>query len=156
MIGRRSTILDEVDRVLFPLIVAVAVYVTFRGHNAPGGGFAGGLITGAAFVLRFLAGGALKVRRSVVTHPTTLIGIGLFVAVATAVAPLLVGDALLESTIWILDVPLVGEVKIVSSTFFDIGVYLLVVGVILTVIVALGADPVHAELMGDRSDEVEP
>ena len=140
MIGRRSVILDEADRRLFPVIVVISVYVTFRGHNAPGGGFAGGLIVGAAFVLRFLAGGALRVRRSVIAHPSALIGAGMLLAVLTVMAPLLFGDPLLTSSIWKFDVPLVGEVKFVSSTFFDLGVYLVVIGVVLSVLVSLGAE----------------
>lgn len=138
---RRSVILDEADRWLFPLIVMVSVYVSFRGHNAPGGGFAGGLIAGCAFVLRFLAGGALQVRRSDIARPDVLIGAGLLLAVATALAPVVLGDSLLESTIWKPEVPFVGEVKVVSSAFFDLGVYFLVIGVVLAVLLALGAEP---------------
>lgn len=148
MIGRRSEILDETDRVLFPVILLVSVYITFRGHNAPGGGFAGGLIAGAAFVLRFLAGGALKVRGSVITHPASFIGLGMLVAVGTAATPLLFGDALLDSVIWQPDVPGIGEVKIVSSSIFDVGVYLLVIGTVLAFLVALGADPIHDSIGG--------
>jgi multisubunit Na+/H+ antiporter MnhB subunit len=145
VIGRRSMILDEADRWLFPVVIVVSVYITFSGHNAPGGGFAGGLIAGAAFVLRFLAGDAPRVRNTVIGEPTTFIGVGLAIALLTGIAPLLVGGAMLESHIWKLDVPLVGEVKVVSSTAFDIGVYLLVVGVVLAVLVSLGADPEGAE-----------
>lgn len=148
MIGRRSAILDEADRWLFPVIVLVSVYVTLRGHNAPGGGFAGGLIAGAGFVFRFLTGGALRVRRSVIVRPTTLIGIGMLVAVGTALAPLVVGDALLQSTIWEPDVPGVGTVKVVSSAIFDVGVYLLVIGVVVSVLSALGSDPIHRSVVG--------
>lgn len=148
MIGRRSVILDEADRWLVPVILMVSMYVTFRGHNAPGGGFAGGLIAGAAFVLRFLAGGALCIGRSPVRRPTAIIGAGLVLSLVTAIAPLLVGDALLESTIWKIDVPLVGTVKLVSSAFFDLGVYVLVIGVVLTVLIALGDEPVT---VGERS-----
>jgi multisubunit Na+/H+ antiporter MnhB subunit len=119
----------------------VSIYVSFRGHNAPGGGFAGGLITGCAFVLRFLAGGALQVRRSDIVRPDILIGVGLLLAVVTALTPVVLGDSLLESTIWKPEVPLIGEVKIVSSALFDLGVYFLVIGVVLSVLVALGAEP---------------
>jgi multicomponent Na+:H+ antiporter subunit B len=153
MIERRSMILDEADRWLFHLVVLVSVYITFRGHNAPGGGFAGGLIAGCAFVLRFLAGGSLRVRGSTIVHPTVFIGLGLAVAVLTAIAPLPAGQAMLESTIWKLDIPFVGQVKIVSSALFDIGVYLLVIGVVLTVLVALGSDPTVAALVPGNDDE---
>ncbi|MEX1104747.1 MAG: MnhB domain-containing protein [Ilumatobacteraceae bacterium] len=141
MIGRRSIILSEADRWLFPVVLLVSVYITFRGHNAPGGGFAGGLIAGAAFVLRFLAGDAPATRHPAVGRPTTFIGAGLALAILTAVAPLLFGDPLLTSTIWKLEVPLIGEVKIVSSAAFDLGVYVLVIGVVLAVLLALGSDP---------------
>jgi len=150
VIGRRSTILDEADRWLFPVIVLVSVFITFRGHNAPGGGFAGGLIVGCAFVLRFLAGGSLRVRRSVIVQPTTFVGLGMLLAIGTALAPLVLGDALLESVIWQVEVPAVGTVKVVSSAFFDLGVYFLVVGVVLAVLVALGADPIHRELVAEQ------
>lgn len=141
MIGRRSTILDEADRWLFHVVLLVSVYVAFKGHNAPGGGFAGGLIAGCAFVLRFLAGGQLRVRRSTIVNPATLIGGGMLVAVCTAMTPLLFGDALLDSAIVNVDVPLIGTIKVVSSAVFDVGVYLLVIGAVLSVLVALGADP---------------
>lgn len=141
MIGRRSAIVDEADRWLFPVILLVSVYVALKGHNAPGGGFAGGLVAGCAFVLRHLAGGALRLRRSVRVAPSALVGLGLAIAVLTAAAPLLSGDALLDSAIVKFDVPLVGELKLVSSAVFDIGVYVVVVGVVLSVLMALGADP---------------
>jgi multisubunit Na+/H+ antiporter MnhB subunit len=137
---RRSVILDEADRWLFVVVLLVSVYVTFRGHNAPGGGFIGGLIASAAFVLRYLAQRHTVDRIYDIFRPHVILGLGLTISVVTAMAPLIVGDALLESHIWKGDLPGFGEVKIVSSTFFDIGVYLLVVGVVLSVLVALGVN----------------
>lgn len=143
MIGRRSVILTEADRWLFPVVLLVSVYITFRGHNAPGGGFIGGLIAGAAFIIRYLAGTPLTNRWNQALNPTTYIGIGLAIAVMTALVPLAYGDALLESAIWKWDVPAIGEVKLVSSSIFDIGVYFLVIGVVLLSLISLGADPIH-------------
>lgn len=158
MIGRRSMILSEADRWLFPVVLVVSVYVTFRGHNAPGGGFAGGLIAGAGFVLRYLAGVPIASRGRVT--PVQLIGLGLVISLLTALAPLMVGDAMLESAIWYVDVPLIGEVKVVSSSLFDIGVYVLVIGVVLTVLLALGSDPPGfdeaAQTVTGRAAPVEP
>jgi multicomponent Na+:H+ antiporter subunit A len=145
---RRSAILDElVERWLVKVAVLVSVYVTFRGHNAPGGGFAGGLIVGAAFVLRHLTGAPLRVRGRVIEHPARLLGAGLLLAVTAAAAPVLIGESTLESHIWKFDVPLVGEVKLVSSTFFDLGVYFVVIGVILMILLSLGDD--GARVMAD-------
>jgi multicomponent Na+:H+ antiporter subunit A len=136
----RSLIVDTAGRGITPLVLLLSLYVAFRGHNAPGGGFAGGLIAACAFALRFLGGGEDVDRPAVPIDPPLLIGLGLLTSSLTAIAPLLFGDDLLQSTVWKLDVPLVGEVKVVSSMFFDIGVYLLVVGVVLMVIADLGTD----------------
>jgi multicomponent Na+:H+ antiporter subunit A len=136
----RSVILVEADRWLFHIILLVAVYVTFRGHNAPGGGFAGGLIASLAFVLRGLAGRSPLPRHVRSTFPVSLIGCGLMLAVGTAIAPLLVGGSLLESHIFLWDIPLVGKVKFVSSAVFDLGVFFVVLGVVLAVLTALDDD----------------
>jgi multicomponent Na+:H+ antiporter subunit A len=134
-----SAILDElVDRWLAKVATLVAVYVTSRGHNAPGGGFAGGLILGAVFVLQYLTGREPLLRGRPVRHPETLLGLGLLLALATTIAPLAVDAAPLESHIWSLQVPVIGGVKIVSSMFFDLGVFLVVVSVVLMVLQAFG------------------
>ncbi|MFM7047296.1 MAG: MnhB domain-containing protein [Actinomycetota bacterium] len=134
-----SAILDElVDRWLAKVATLVAVYVTFRGHNAPGGGFAGGLILGSVFVLQYLTGREPMLRGRPIRHPEALLGAGLLLALVTTTAPLVVGGAPLESHIWPLDVPLIGEVKVVSSMFFDLGVFVVVVSVVLMVLQALG------------------
>lgn len=142
MIGRRSLILTESDRWLFPIVILVSLYVTFRGHNAPGGGFIGGLIAGSAFIIRHLAGLRLTIGRNRQVNPSSVIGVGLVISTLTAIVPLAFGDALLESVIWKWTWPVFGDVKIVSSAFFDIGVYVLVVGVVLLILVSLAADPI--------------
>jgi len=135
----RSAILDElVDRWLSKVAVLVAIYVTFRGHNAPGGGFAGGLIVGGVFVLQYLTGREPHIRFRTILHPTRLLGFGLLLALGTTVAPLSLGATPLESHIWKLDVPLIGEVKVVSSMFFDLGVFFVVVAVVLMILLSLG------------------
>lgn len=143
MIGKRLTVLDEADRWLFRVLMVVSIYVMIRGHNAPGGGFAGGLIASAAFVLRYLAGGIVRVRRSSIANPSRLIGVGLILSALVAIVPLFSGDGALSSAIVEMSVPLVGDLKLVSSTLFDLGVYVLVVGVVLTVLVHLGSDPIR-------------
>ena len=140
MKSSRSVILDEADRWLFPVVLLVSVYLTFRGHNAPGGGFIGGLVASAAFVLRYLTGQHKEDPIYNVFRPHVILGTGLLVSTTTALAPILVGDSLLESHIWKFSVPAIGDIKIVSSTFFDLGVYMLVIGVVLSILVALGID----------------
>ncbi len=139
-LGRRSVVLEVTVRLVFHLALVLSVYLTFRGHNAPGGGFAGGLVAGSAFVLRYLAGGRPEEARTSRLTATALIGTGLLVSVAMALAGLIGGD-LLESGIAQPDLPLIGSVKLVSSTAFDVGVYLLVIGVVLSMIANLGSEP---------------
>lgn len=140
MNDRRSTVLSAADRWLFRVMLVVSIYYTMRGHNAPGGGFIGGLIASAAFMLHFLAGGQRFDRLAGVVSPETVIGAGLAVSLATAAAPLFVGGVLLESHIWRLALPVIGDVKVVSSLFFDLGVFLVVVGVVIAVLVSLGIE----------------
>jgi multisubunit Na+/H+ antiporter MnhB subunit len=150
---RRSAVLEElVERWLVKVAVLVSVYVTFRGHNAPGGGFAGGLIAGSAFVLQHLTGRPLRIRGRIVEHPARVLGVGLLVAVVTALVPVVIGESALESHIWKLSIPVIGDVKLVSSTFFDVGVYLVVVGVILMILLSLGND--GARVMHDDGESV--
>lgn len=155
----RSEVLSSADRWLFRVMLLVSIYFTMRGHNSPGGGFIGGLIASAAFMLHFLAGGQRFDRLAGVISPETVIGVGLFAALSTAVAPLFTGGILLESHIWRLSVPAVGEVKLVSSLFFDLGVYLVVVGVVIAVLVSLGieggaiADEIAADRPGGGTDD---
>ncbi|MFM8794662.1 MAG: MnhB domain-containing protein [Acidimicrobiales bacterium] len=149
---RRSVILVElVDRWLSKVAGLVALYLTVRGHNSPGGGFAGGLVLGGVFVLQFLTGREPHLRHRPIRRPTALLGAGLLLALATTVAPLAVDATPLESHIWKLDVPLIGEVKVVSSMFFDLGVFLVVVAVVLMVLLSLGAR--GAMLVGDDGGE---
>ena len=134
--SRRSVILTETVNGLTPVLVLFSIFLTLRGHNAPGGGFAGGLVMGAAVVLRYLAAGPRGLR-SLRIDPIVLIGAGLLIAVSVGLTSLVVDGSFLESAIWKFDVPIIGDVKIVSSSLFDIGVHVLVVGVVMAVVVAL-------------------
>ena len=133
---RRSVVLTETVNGLTPILMLFAIFLTLRGHNAPGGGFAGGLVMGSAVVLRYLAAGPRGVR-SLRIDPIVLIGTGLFVAITVGLTSLVADGSFQESAIWKFHAPILGEVKIVSSSLFDIGVHILVVGVVMAVIVAL-------------------
>jgi multicomponent Na+:H+ antiporter subunit A len=133
---RWSVVLTETVNGLTPVLVLFSVFLTLRGHNAPGGGFSGGLVMGSAVVLRYLAAGPRGLR-SLRIDPIVLIGTGLLIAVGVGLTSLVVDGSFQESAIWKFDVAVLGEVKIVSSSLFDIGVHVLVVGVVMAVVVAL-------------------
>lgn len=132
---RRSLILNETVNGLTPVLLMFSVFLTLRGHNAPGGGFAGGLVMAAAIVLRYLASGVEGVR-SLRVDPILLTGAGLLLAIAVGSGAVASGHDFGESTIWTLHPPLIGEVKVVSSALFDIGVHIVVVGVVMSILVA--------------------
>ena len=137
---RRSLLLEVVTRMIFHIIVVFSVYVLFVGHDEPGGGFAAGLIVGLALALRYIAGGAYELGEAAPVDPGILMGVGLFISSATAVYGVVAGGAALQSTILKATVPVLGDLKFVTSSIFDIGVYLIVIGLVLDVLRSMGAE----------------
>jgi multicomponent Na+:H+ antiporter subunit A len=136
----RSIMLEVIVRILFHTIIIVSLYLLFAGHNLPGGGFAGGLVAGMALVMRYVAGGRYELGAAAPTDAGRLLGAGMSIAVACAVVPVFFGAAPLTST-WIeWDLPVLGHGEFVTSTFFDVGVYLVVIGLVLDVLRSLGAE----------------
>ncbi|MCU1438230.1 MAG: cation:proton antiporter [Naasia sp.] len=136
----RSILLEVVVRLVFPALIVLSLYVLFAGHNAPGGGFAGGLIAGAALIARYLAAGRIELAAAAPVSAGALLGSGLLFATGTALVPLFFGVDALTSTYLDLDLGWFGEASFVTSTLFDIGVYLVVIGLVLDVLRSLGAE----------------
>jgi multicomponent Na+:H+ antiporter subunit A len=136
---RRSVIFEVVTRLVFHTIVVFSIFLLFSGHNSPGGGFAAGLVTGLALVVRYLAGGRYELDEAAPVDAGALMGTGLFIAGASGLAPLAFGGAVLQSAIVDLELPVLGSVHLVTSVFFDIGVYVLVVGLVLDLLRSLGS-----------------
>jgi len=135
----RSLVLEVATRLIFPLIMVLSFYFFFAGHNTPGGGFAGGLTAGLALVLRYLAGGRYELGEALPLDAGKVLGAGLILSAGTAVTSLLLGAPVLSSAVFEVDVPVLGHVKLVTALFFDLGVYLIVVGLVLDVLRSLGA-----------------
>jgi multicomponent Na+:H+ antiporter subunit A len=138
---RAAVIIELSVRAIFHAVLVGSIYLLFAGHNQPGGGFAGGLLAGAAVALRYIAGGIDEVRRLSRFKPWTILGSGLLLSAGTAAVPVATGRPLLESSYTSLDVPLLGHVPASSTLPFDIGVYLVVVGLVLMVFEAFGDEP---------------
>ncbi len=137
---RRSVVLEVVTRVLFHTIIVFSLYLLFTGHNQPGGGFAGGLVAGLALVLRYLAGGRYELGEAAPVDPGLLLGAGLLFSGVTGVVGIALGAEVLQTAILQTTLPVLGDVKLVTSLFFDIGVYLIVLGLVLDVLRSLGAE----------------
>jgi multicomponent Na+:H+ antiporter subunit A len=151
---RRSIIFEVVTRLVFHTIVVFSIYLLFAGHNSPGGGFAAGLVTGLALVVRYLAGGRYELDEAAPVDAGALMGTGLFIAAAAGLAPLVLGGAVLQSAVLDLHLPLIGDLHLVTSVFFDVGVYVLVVGLVLDLLRSLGS-AIDRHILDERTSGAE-
>jgi multicomponent Na+:H+ antiporter subunit A len=134
-IPKDSIILSTAARFLAPLMVLFSLYLLLRGHNEPGGGFVGGLLVAVAFALYVIAYDVQHARRMLRLDPRTLMGIGLLVALISGVPALLRGEPFMTG-VWLEQkVPVIGKVG--TPLLFDVGVYILVFGMALTIIFGL-------------------
>ncbi len=136
---RRSIVFEVVTRLLFPTVVVFSVYLLIAGHNLPGGGFAAGMVTGLALMVRYLAGGRYELDEAAPVDAGLLIGSGLFIAALSGLGPVAFGGSVLQTADVYVGLPLLGEVHLVSSIGFDIGVYAVVVGLVLDLLRTFGS-----------------
>ena len=132
-----SLILKAATRLLVGLILTFSVYLLMRGHNAPGGGFAAALVAGTGFALFAIAEGPAVVRGAIRVAPQKIVMSGLGLALISGFASLMIGRPLFTGIWWIWDSEHAPTLAIGSPLFFDIGVFLAVLGTILTLVLAL-------------------
>jgi multisubunit Na+/H+ antiporter MnhB subunit len=133
----QSLILRTATRILAALILVFSVYLLIRGHNAPGGGFSGALVAGTGFSLYIIAEGAALVRQAIRVDPRGLIVFGIGLAIFSGMIGPLLGKPFLTGIWWTLvDLPDY-QLKVGTPFFFDIGVYAIVLGTILAVVLGL-------------------
>ena len=131
-----SSILQTATRLLMPLLLLFAVFLLLRGHNQPGGGFVGGLVVAASFVLYSIAFGVDAARRGLLVRSSTLLGIGLLVALVSGLPGVVLGQPFMTS-MWTTIALGSTELDIGTPLIFDIGVFLAVIGVVLTIVFTL-------------------
>ena len=122
---------------MFPVIIVLAAYLLLRGHDAPGGGFVAGVAMAAGFILQYMAAGTVWVEDRLRILPVVWIGGGLLLAALTGTASILLGDPFLTSYFRYADLPLIGKVPLASAALFDVGVFGLVVGATVLMLIAL-------------------
>ncbi|KKM44827.1 hypothetical protein VT73_08045, partial [Rathayibacter toxicus] len=115
-----------------------SIYLLFTGHNTPGGGFAGDLLAGLALAARYLVGGRFELGEAAPIDAGKVLGVGLLFAVGTALSSLILGLQVLQASWLDGELPLLGELHFGTPTFFDIGVYLIVIGLTLDILRSLG------------------
>lgn len=130
----RSVILSTAARYLLPLLLLFSIFVLLRGHNEPGGGFVGGLVAAAGYALYALAENVTSARDAMLLKPIQLVVSGLVLALGSALFSLAAGAQFMEGVWGEVYYPGIG--KLGTPLFFDIGVYLLVAGVVTAIIFA--------------------
>lgn len=135
-----NVILQTASKVAFFIIILFSIYIFFAGHNTPGGGFVGGLLTTGAFVLLLLAYDLKTVQNLLPFNFMIVVAIGLLLSVSMASASILFNVPFFTHAFGEFNLPFFGETLLHTATIFDAGVYLVVVGSALTIIQTMGGD----------------
>ena len=131
-------------RLILPIAVLVALHLFLRGHNEPGGGFVAALVMAIAFIAQYMVGGTEWVEDRTNLRPVLWMATGLLLAVVTGLGSLVVGHPFMTSHAWHFELPAVGAVHLPSATFFDLGVFAVVLGAVLLLLTALGHQSLRA------------
>lgn len=127
----RSVLLQTTTRLAYPVIMTFALFMFFRGHNLPGGGFIGGLLASAGMLLIYIAFGMREGDRVYGSYYRTIATLGLGCAALAGTVPMFQGLPFLSSMFWQLHIPLLGDLDFSTVLLFDFGVFLVVVGTIV-------------------------
>ncbi|MBO9343998.1 MAG: Na+/H+ antiporter subunit B [Roseiflexus sp.] len=130
-----SLILATATRLLIPLMLIFSIFLLIRGHNEPGGGFVGGLVAGAAFTLYAAAYGVSQAQSALRFDPKQLVGFGLLVAVVSGLLAFIQGLPFMTGLWYKEPLPVIGKVG--TPLLFDVGVYLVVLGIVATIVFTL-------------------
>lgn len=128
----QTLILKTASKYLLPLLLLFSVFMLLRGHYQPGGGFVGGLVASIAFILHAFANGLPSTRKLMQIHPGFLMPVGLSLSFLSGILPMFIGKPFMTGLWFAEKVAVLGSVG--TALFFDIGVYLVVVGASLTII----------------------
>ncbi len=134
----RSLILRTSAWLMFPVLLLFSIFLLLRGHNEPGGGFVGGLVAASAILLQMIAFGPAEVRRLIPFDILVLLPAGLLVAALSGLPALLLGQPFL-SGLWV-TLPVLGGLKLGTPVIFDIGVYLVVLGITVQIILSMAEE----------------
>ncbi|MBB4119295.1 multicomponent Na+:H+ antiporter subunit B [Mesonia hippocampi] len=132
----KTIILRTASNYLLPILLLFSIFILLRGHYLPGGGFVGGLIASIAFVLHAFANGLKDTKKLLKIHPGFLMPLGLAIAFLSGLLPVLGFGEPFMTGLWLeYPIPVIGAIG--TALFFDIGVYIVVQGVVLTIIITI-------------------
>lgn len=135
-----DVILETVTKIVVFIILTVAVYLFFSGHNSPGGGFIGGLVLASAFVLLFLAFDIETIQEGIPFDFKRVAALGVLIAVTTGLGGIVFEKPFLTQGLTTFHIPYYGETELATITIFEAGVALTVVGVVVSIILSISED----------------
>jgi multicomponent Na+:H+ antiporter subunit B len=135
-----DVILQTATKIVLFIIVLFSVYIFFAGHYTPGGGFVGGLLTSGAIILLLLAFDMKTVAKILPVNYMSMTALGLLIAIGTGAGALLFNKPFLTHAFTYKDFPVLGKLSLHTAALFDLGVFLVVVGVTMTIIQTIGED----------------
>ncbi|MFA1820485.1 Na(+)/H(+) antiporter subunit B [Virgibacillus oceani] len=139
-LNTNNVMLHTLVRIVSFVVLAFSIYLFFAGHNDPGGGFVGGLMTAAGFVLLYLAFDMKTLKKALPFNFDFIIGGGILIALITGIASMLFGFPIFTQFFEYFQVPFLGEIELTTALPFDLGVYLTVVGAALLIILTIAED----------------
>ncbi|PBB04598.1 MULTISPECIES: Na(+)/H(+) antiporter subunit B [Salimicrobium] len=146
-INSNDLILKTMTSIIAFILLGFSIYLFFAGHNAPGGGFIGGLMTSAAIVLMNMAYGQEGMKSSLPINFRFLFKLGLLIALATGMGSFLFNEPFLSQTFAYFQLPVLGRTELATALLFDLGVYLTVIGITMTIILSIAED--HKEELSE-------
>lgn len=135
-----DVILQTATKIVLFIIVLFSVYIFFAGHYTPGGGFVGGLLTAGAIILLLLAFDMKTVAKILPVNYMNMAALGLLIAIGTGAGALLFNKPFLTHAFTYAHIPVLGKLSLHTAAIFDLGVFLVVVGVTMTIIQTIGED----------------
>lgn len=135
---QRSLILRVATQYLMPLLLVFSIFLLLRGHNEPGGGFVGGLVASSALMLYAISDSPSALWKLLPVDPRFIAGIGLLISLSSGILPILF-DLPFMTGMWLTNpIPVIGKVG--TPTLFDVGVYFLVIGVVVWILLEFAED----------------
>lgn len=150
-LSRALMVPATIMRWMFPVLIVVAADLFFRGHDLPGGGFSAGVTLAIAFLLQYLAADAKWIEARLTVLPIRWMGFGLLIAGATGIGAFAFGYPFLTAHARYLDLPLIGKTPAATALIFDAGVFALVMGAVVLMLIAIA----HQSLRAQRMRETE-
>lgn len=139
-IKSNDVMLRTTTRVVTLIILTFSLYLFFAGHNDPGGGFIGGLMTASALLLMYLSFDMKTLKKALPFDFPALIAVGLLLALGTGVTTMLLGYPFLTQFFDYFQLPIIGETELTTALPFDLGIFLVVVGIALTITLTIAED----------------